>query len=91
MTIQEQRRKAFELKYADEIPPALEWDEERQTYHGNSMFWLWTDRLKMWCEALDSVEVDLPDQYTYSNPDTAGAAIFDCATCIKAAGVRVKP
>lgn len=41
--------------------------------------------------ALDSVVVQMPNRFDYSNPDAAGAAIYDTATAIKAAGVRVRP
>lgn len=46
---------------------------------------------QIWNAALDSVEIQMPSRFDYSNPDAAGAAIYDCASNIRDAGLKVKP
>lgn len=44
----------------------------------------------VWCESRAAIEVEWPDQHTYTAPDCAGAAILDCRTAFNKA-VKVKP
>ena len=43
-----------------------------------------------WQESRAAIEVEWPDQHTYTAPDCAGAAILDCRTAFNKA-VKVKP
>lgn len=43
-----------------------------------------------WKASRAAIEVEWPDQHTYTAPDCAGAAILDCRTAFNKA-VKVKP
>lgn len=87
MSIEEQRRAAFEAFAIEAFGPgSLELDA------AGDYFWQSTrNAFDVWRAALDSVVIELPDREAYSNPDSAGAAIFDCASRVKDAGLKVKP
>lgn len=40
---------------------------------------------RTFCETLDSIAVEWPDHYDYTNSDIAGAAILDCRTAFQKA------
>lgn len=84
----EKMREEFEAKYA--LPDGLYWCEQSGQYVGHPQFWLFTDRLEVWINSRAAIEVEWPDQHTYTAPDCAGAAILDCRTAFNKA-VKVKP
>lgn len=78
MTIQEQRRKAFQDW----------WQADAQSELRASCAPGWGEYI--WNAALDSVEVVLPSASGFDVPSFAVAAIDECRAAIEASGVRVK-
>lgn len=97
MSIEEQRRKAFELwlrqyqqdkwNYAvalggvKEIPPMPDYFVDQ----ARGLY------LEIWNAALDSVEIELPPYIGKDSPRSVTHAISACAESIEAAGLKVMP
>ncbi|WP_393946501.1 hypothetical protein [Pseudomonas fluorescens] len=62
------------------------WHEDQQEMRMScSQGWA----LHIWISSRADIEVEWPDQHTYTVPDCAGAAIIDCRTAFNKA-VKVK-
>ena len=84
MTIQEQRRKAFE-EWLDSAGFEVRRYHHIPGYHGNEQMAAW----EAWNAALDSVCVTLPGLESW-NDDERHIAIAECREAIHAAGVKTK-
>lgn len=62
----EARREAFERKYP--LLDGMYWDEDRASYAGHKLFWLYQDRWETWNAALDSICVELPQPMPSDDP-----------------------
>jgi hypothetical protein len=92
MTIQEQRRKAFE----DYVTDQGEWPQAaKRNAEGNYTLMQTFQDWQVWNAALDSVEVPLPaklEAQPYACYEGGwNDALLEAADAIEAAGVRVKP
>lgn len=83
MTIQEQRRKAFE-EWLDSAGFEVRRYHHIPGYHGNEQMAAW----EAWNAAIDSVCVELPKPERLTDDDTY--AIELCREAIHAAGVKTK-
>lgn len=86
----ERRRASFEECFARLIPDELEWCAVRKQYHGHYSWWLWTDKLQTWCDALDSAVVELPELSDLNHHGEFRRGLIRAADAIERAGLRVK-
>lgn len=88
MTIEEKRRELFEAWVSTSAWLGLgdSPDRDGEGYAECETHTAWL----AFNAALDAAAIQMPNRFEYSDPDAAGAAIFDCATAIKSTGLGLK-
>lgn len=86
-SIEQKRRELFEAWHKKEFP-AVEVRAQNLlgTYTRQQVELAWL----VFCAALDSIVIQMPNRFEYSSPDSAGAAIFDCASAIESTNLGLK-
>lgn len=82
-------REEFEARFC--LPKEARWEADQYRYFGNQSspamidFIEFCGRWQGWQASRESIYIEWPDHYEYTNSDVAGAAILDCRTAFQKA------